>query len=50
VVDLGPEGGAGGGEIVAQGSPESVAEVPESYTGHYLKKMLETGSVISKAG
>ncbi|HKJ98163.1 MAG TPA: excinuclease ABC subunit UvrA [Desulfotignum sp.] len=41
VVDLGPEGGAAGGEIVAQGSPETVAAVPESHTGHYLKKMLD---------
>jgi excinuclease ABC subunit A len=49
VVDLGPEGGAGGGDIVAQGSPETVAAVPESYTGHYLKKLLETGTVISRA-
>jgi len=50
VLDLGPEGGAGGGDIVAQGSPETVAAVSGSHTGHYLKTMLETGTVISRAG
>jgi excinuclease ABC subunit A len=40
IVDLGPEGGDGGGQIVAQGSPEDVARVQESYTGHFLKKVL----------
>lgn len=41
LIDLGPEGGAGGGEIVATGTPEKVAEVKESYTGQYLKQILE---------
>ena len=41
ILDLGPGGGVRGGEIVAQGTPEDVAEVPESYTGQYLKPMLE---------
>lgn len=40
VIDLGPEGGDRGGEIVAQGTPETVAESPHSYTGQYLKKVL----------
>ena len=40
ILDLGPGGGVRGGEIVAQGTPEEVAEVPESFTGHYLKPML----------
>ena len=40
VVDLGPEGGHGGGLIIAQGTPEEIAEVKESYTGHYLKQIL----------
>jgi excinuclease ABC subunit A len=40
VIDLGPEGGAGGGTLVALGTPEQVAEVPESYTGRYLKAVL----------
>ncbi len=41
VVDLGPEGGDGGGEVVATGTPEQVAKVTESYTGHYLKQLLD---------
>jgi len=40
LIDLGPEGGAGGGRIVAEGSPEKVAQVAASHTGHYLKKLL----------
>ncbi|MGM0213009.1 excinuclease ABC subunit UvrA [Enterococcus sp. AZ109] len=42
VIDLGPEGGDGGGTILATGAPEEIAEVPESYTGYYLKKALES--------
>ena len=41
LIDLGPEGGDGGGHLVACGTPEQVAQVPESYTGQYLKKYLE---------
>ncbi|MFZ5966370.1 MAG: excinuclease ABC subunit UvrA [Bacillota bacterium] len=41
VIDLGPEGGDCGGEIVAEGTPEEVAEVPTSYTGMFLKKLFE---------
>ena len=40
IIDLGPEGGDGGGTIVACGTPEEIAQVKESYTGQYLKKML----------
>ena len=40
LIDLGPEGGIGGGTVVAAGTPEQVAAVPQSYTGQYLKKML----------
>ena len=40
LIDLGPEGGVGGGTVVATGTPEQVAAVPASYTGQYLKKML----------
>ena len=40
LIDLGPEGGAGGGEVVAVGTPEQVAKEPRSYTGHYLKGIL----------
>ncbi len=41
IVDLGPEGGSGGGLIVAEGTPEQVAKVKGSYTGHYLAKVLQ---------
>ncbi|HCB90958.1 MAG TPA: excinuclease ABC subunit UvrA, partial [Ruminococcaceae bacterium] len=40
IIDLGPEGGDAGGRVVAAGTPEQVARVPESYTGQYLKKIL----------
>jgi excinuclease ABC subunit A len=40
IIDLGPEGGGGGGEIVAQGTPEEIAEVPESYTGKFLRELV----------
>jgi excinuclease ABC subunit A len=41
IIDLGPEGGDGGGRIVAEGTPEEVARVDGSYTGQYLKKYFE---------
>jgi excinuclease ABC subunit A len=41
IIDLGPEGGDRGGEIVAAGTPEQIAEVEASYTGHFLKPVLE---------
>ncbi|MCY1355301.1 UvrABC system protein A [compost metagenome] len=41
LVDLGPEGGSKGGQIIATGTPEQVAELPQSYTGHFLKPLLE---------
>ena len=40
IVDLGPEGGEGGGTVIAEGSPEQVAENKNSYTGQFLKKLL----------
>ncbi|WP_280484416.1 excinuclease ABC subunit UvrA, partial [Nocardia cyriacigeorgica] len=40
VIDMGPEGGSGGGTVVAQGTPEDVAAVPESYTGQFLREVL----------
>ncbi|MBE6604268.1 MAG: excinuclease ABC subunit UvrA [Ruminococcaceae bacterium] len=43
IIDLGPEGGEGGGTVVATGTPEALAEVPQSYTGQYLKKWLKRG-------
>ena len=41
IIDLGPEGGDNGGTVIACGTPEEIAEVPESWTGQYLKKALE---------
>ena len=40
IVDMGPEGGDAGGEVVAQGTPEQIARNPKSYTGKYLKPVL----------
>ena len=50
IVDLGPEGGEGGGTIVAEGTPEQVAAAEESYTGQYLKKALAASPVAGKGG
>lgn len=44
VVDLGPEGGVGGGTIIGAGTPEEIAKIPESYTGQYLKPLLTPSS------
>ena len=41
IIDLGPEGGAGGGQVVATGTPEEIAAYPDSYTGRYLKEVLQ---------
>jgi excinuclease ABC subunit A len=41
VIDIGPEGGTGGGKVVAKGTPEEVANNPKSHTGKYLKKSLK---------
>ena len=43
IIDMGPEGGDGGGTVIAYGTPEEVAENPGSYTGQYIKKYLERG-------
>jgi excinuclease ABC subunit A len=48
IVDLGPEGGDGGGEIVAQGTPEDVVKVARSYTGRYLKPLLKARAPAKK--
>ncbi|MCR1902537.1 excinuclease ABC subunit UvrA [Lactobacillus taiwanensis] len=48
LIDLGPEGGEGGGQIVATGTPEEVAEVKGSYTGQYLKPVLERDTKLTK--
>jgi excinuclease ABC subunit A len=44
VIDLGPEGGGAGGEVVAAGSPESVARVASSHTGRFLERCLAAGA------
>ncbi|OIQ45160.1 MAG: excinuclease ABC subunit A [Roseobacter sp. MedPE-SW] len=48
IIDIGPEGGDGGGEIVAVGTPETVAKEPRSHTGHYLKEMLSAKKVAAE--
>ncbi|MFD1194306.1 excinuclease ABC subunit UvrA [Seohaeicola saemankumensis] len=48
IIDIGPEGGDGGGELVATGTPEQVAEEPRSHTGHYLKPMLAGARVAAE--
>lgn len=45
IIDIGPEGGAGGGQVIANGTPEEVVKVKESYTGKYLKPLLETAKL-----
>jgi len=48
IIDIGPEGGDGGGQVVAEGTPEQVAEVAGSHTGRYLKPMLNGGKVAAE--
>jgi excinuclease ABC subunit A len=43
IIDLGPEGGAAGGEIIAAGTPEQVAQIERSYTGQFVRPLLERG-------
>jgi len=50
VIDLGPEGGEGGGRIVAEGSPERVAQIEASYTGRYLRRALTPAAAEARAG
>jgi excinuclease ABC subunit A len=45
IIDLGPEGGDAGGRIVAEGTPETIAAVPESYTGQFLKQLLKSRAI-----
>ena len=49
VIDLGPEGGKGGGYIVAEGTPEELAAHPDSATGRYLRPLLEAAGRVPKA-
>jgi excinuclease ABC subunit A len=50
IIDLGPEGGAGGGEIVAEGPPDEIARSPASHTGRYLKPVVAPRGRDTKAG
>ncbi|TDA65852.1 MAG: excinuclease ABC subunit UvrA [Clostridia bacterium] len=50
IIDLGPEGGDGGGYVVARGTPEEVSRVPESYTGAFLRRILETAPQAEENG
>jgi excinuclease ABC subunit A len=45
IIDMGPEGGVNGGEIIAEGTPEKVAQVEKSYTGNFIKELLTTTSM-----
>jgi len=49
IIDMGPEGGAEGGTIVAEGTPEDIAAVPESYTGKFLAETLSVASASTDA-
>ncbi len=49
LIDLGPEGGDAGGHVIAQGTPEEVAENEQSYTGHFLKRMFTEEAVLMNA-
>ncbi len=46
LIDLGPDGGDAGGRVIAQGTPEEVAEIPQSYTGHFLKRILNAATAL----
>ena len=48
IIDLGPEGGAGGGRIVAEGTPEEIVKVADSYTGQYLARHLPRSAAAKK--
>lgn len=50
VIDLGPEGGSGGGRVVASGTPEQVMQVPDSYTGKFLRQLLDRSSLVPHEG
>ena len=54
IIDLGPEGGAAGGEVIAAGTPEQVAQIARSYTGQHVRPLLSRarggGSAVRRAG
>ena len=45
VIDLGPEGGEFGGEVIAEGTPEQVARIPKSYTGQFLRRLVQAETI-----
>ena len=45
IIDMGPEGGVNGGRIIAEGSPEKIANVKESYTGKFIREIISNGSM-----
>ena len=45
IIDMGPEGGVNGGRIIAEGTPEKVAEIKESYTGRFIKELIISNSM-----
>jgi len=47
LIDMGPEGGSGGGLVIAEGTPEQVAAMPESYTGQFLEPILEGRAAVT---
>ncbi len=49
IIDLGPEGGDGGGEIIATGTPEQIADTPTSYTGNFLAPYLQATESVSRS-
>ena len=49
IIDLGPEGGSGGGNIIAEGTPEQVAKIPGSHTGRFLEALLNNTSQVTAA-
>jgi excinuclease ABC subunit A len=49
IVDMGPEGGAGGGTVVAEGTPERIAETPDSHTGRFLAEILPQAALAASA-
>ena len=46
IIDLGPEGGSGGGEIIAKGTPEQIIKAKKSYTGQYLKQEFKSYQIV----
>ena len=45
IIDMGPEGGINGGKIIAEGTPEKVSTIKESYTGKFIKEIISNGSM-----